>query len=77
MRAKQQNLHCSYCKELNQYMLITDNVETTIPEDTDSLLEYKEGAIYFTNIIMRKKFQDAISCTCPFTGEKFDDAALY
>lgn len=77
MRAKQQNLHCGYCKELNQHMLITDSIEARMPEDPDVLIEYKEGAIYFPSILIKRMFEELMTNKCPFCNMKFDDVNLY
>lgn len=62
MRAKQQNLHCGYCKDLNHYLLITDDMQAKLPEDIETLIEYKEGAIYFPSPEIKQRFEDSISC---------------
>ena len=70
MRAKQQNLHCGYCKNLNEHILIASNSSVSFA-GVQGLIEYREGAIYFKDADTLKLFELSISCRCQCCSEKF------
>lgn len=77
MRAKQQNLNCVYCKELNQYLLITDDAADRLPADPYSLVEFREGCIFFKNYDVKARFEALIASKCPCCPERFDQATEF
>lgn len=71
LRSKQQNLHCVYCKDLNQFLMVTDDCSDKIPDDPYSLAEFREGCIFFKNYDVKVKFEESIAAKCPCCSEKF------
>lgn len=77
MRAKQQNLHCTLCKELCQTLLITDDPKEKLPKDVTTLIEYKDGLVFFSSARVKELFEKNIACKCMDCGQMFIEASEY
>jgi hypothetical protein len=66
-----------YCKELNQFLMITDDPADKLPDDPYSLIEFREGCIFFKNYDVRSRFEETVSAKCPCCSEKFDHAEAF
>lgn len=85
LRSKQQNLHCSLCKQINTTLLIVkteQRAEYTGPganrlSSPGDFVEYSTASVHFISTIALREFELHIAAECPACKEKFVHPETY